>query len=40
MSVDGAVYELQPGSVFHAAPGMQLDSQVNGILFYFKPTQG
>ncbi|RAW15530.1 AraC family transcriptional regulator [Paenibacillus taichungensis] len=29
MSVDGTVYELQPGSVFHAAPGMQLDSQVN-----------
>lgn len=41
MSVNGTVYELQPGSVFHAAPGMLLDSQVNGhaeyeyyLLFY------
>lgn len=41
MSVDGTLYELQPGSVFHAAPGMQLDSQVKGhseyeyyLLFY------
>ncbi|MDN4600841.1 helix-turn-helix domain-containing protein [Paenibacillus sp. F6_3S_P_1C] len=41
MSVNGTIYELQPGSVFHAAPGMQLDSQVNGhseyeyyLLFY------
>ncbi|MBU5350676.1 AraC family transcriptional regulator [Paenibacillus barcinonensis] len=30
MSVNGTVYELYPGSVFHAAPGMYLDSQVNG----------
>lgn len=30
MGVDGAVYELHPGSVFHAAPGMQLDAQVTG----------
>ncbi|MFC4597208.1 AraC family ligand binding domain-containing protein [Cohnella hongkongensis] len=28
MSVDGTVYELQQGSVFHAAPGMRLDAQV------------
>ncbi|AJS57231.1 AraC family transcriptional regulator [Paenibacillus sp. IHBB 10380] len=28
--VNGTVYELHPGSVFHAAPGMQLDSQVIG----------
>ncbi|MFW5434958.1 AraC family transcriptional regulator [Paenibacillus apiarius] len=30
MCVNGTVYELLPGSVFHAAPGMQLDSQVIG----------
>ncbi|OZQ81556.1 AraC family transcriptional regulator [Paenibacillus sp. VTT E-133291] len=28
--VNGTVYELRPGSVFHAAPGMQMDSQVIG----------
>ncbi|WMT43104.1 AraC family transcriptional regulator [Paenibacillus sp. D2_2] len=26
--VNGTVYELQPGSVFHAAPGMQMEAQV------------
>ncbi|WP_240463616.1 hypothetical protein [Paenibacillus apiarius] len=30
MCVNGTAYELHPGSVFHAAPGMQLDSQVIG----------
>ncbi|MEK3722760.1 helix-turn-helix transcriptional regulator [Paenibacillus sp. FSL H8-0034] len=30
LRVNGTVYELHPGSVFHAAPGMQLDSQVIG----------
>ncbi|WP_433752438.1 helix-turn-helix transcriptional regulator [Paenibacillus amylolyticus] len=30
MSVNGTVYALHPGSVFHAAPGMQLNSQVKG----------
>ncbi|MNI06221.1 HTH-type transcriptional activator Btr [compost metagenome] len=30
MRVNGTVYELHPGSVFHAAPGMQMDSQVIG----------
>ncbi|MFF2175842.1 helix-turn-helix domain-containing protein [Lysinibacillus sp. NPDC058147] len=28
MSVNGTVYELQPGSVIHVAPGMLLDAQV------------
>jgi len=28
--VNGTVYELYPGSVFHAAPGMLMDSQVMG----------
>ncbi|MEK8128881.1 AraC family transcriptional regulator [Paenibacillus filicis] len=28
--VNGVVYELQPGSVFHAAPLMQMDSRVIG----------
>jgi len=28
--VNGTVYELYPGSVFHAAPGMQMDSRVIG----------
>lgn len=30
MRVDGTVYEMHPGAVLHAAPGMQLDSQVLG----------
>ncbi|MFD3269417.1 helix-turn-helix domain-containing protein [Paenibacillus dendritiformis] len=30
ISVNGTVYELQSGSVFHAAPGMQMESQVAG----------
>ncbi|MCG7408307.1 AraC family transcriptional regulator [Paenibacillus sp. ACRRX] len=30
MCVNGTAYELLPGSVFHAAPGMQLDSRVIG----------
>ncbi|MCY9514046.1 AraC family transcriptional regulator [Paenibacillus apiarius] len=30
MCVNGTAYELHPGSVFHAAPGMRLDSQVIG----------
>ncbi|MCR8980830.1 AraC family transcriptional regulator [Brevibacillus laterosporus] len=41
MCVNGTAYELHPGSVFHAAPGMQLESQVIGqseyeyyLLFY------
>ncbi|MDG0871727.1 hypothetical protein L5D93_03985 [Paenibacillus thiaminolyticus] len=28
--VNGTVYDLHPGFVFHAAPGMQLDSRVIG----------
>ncbi len=28
INVNGTVYELQPGSVFHAAPGMQMEAQV------------
>ncbi|WP_019537567.1 hypothetical protein [Paenibacillus ginsengihumi] len=28
MRVDGTVYDMHPGAVLHAAPGMQLDSQV------------
>lgn len=28
ITVNGTVYELQPGSVFHAAPGMQMEAQV------------
>lgn len=41
MCVNGTVYELHPGSVFHAAPGMELEAQVIGkseyeyyLLFY------
>ncbi|MCR8963540.1 hypothetical protein O0550_10060 [Brevibacillus halotolerans] len=41
MCVNETVYELHPGTVLHAAPGMQLDSQVLGqseyeyyLLFY------
>ncbi|MGX4583565.1 helix-turn-helix domain-containing protein [Paenibacillus chitinolyticus] len=41
MCVDETAYQLLPGSVFHAAPGMQLDSRVIGqsefeyyLLFY------
>ncbi|PZM62160.1 helix-turn-helix domain-containing protein [Paenibacillus dendritiformis] len=30
ISVNGMVYELQSGSVLHAAPGMQMESQVAG----------
>jgi|GEM_PF-5865638 len=30
MRVDGTVYDMHPGAVLHAAPGMQLDSQVLG----------
>ncbi|MFF2885519.1 helix-turn-helix domain-containing protein [Paenibacillus sp. NPDC057967] len=30
IDVNGTVYELYPGAVFHAAPGMQLGSQVIG----------
>lgn len=30
ISVNGTVYELQSGSVLHAAPGMQMESQVAG----------
>ncbi|MCG7384941.1 AraC family transcriptional regulator [Paenibacillus sp. ACRRY] len=30
MEVDGMVYDLKPGTVFHAAPGMQLDSRIIG----------
>jgi len=28
MTVNGTIYELQSGSVFHAAPGMKMDSRV------------
>lgn len=41
LCVNGTAYELHPGTVLHAAPGMQLDSQVLGqseyeyyLLFY------
>ena len=30
ISVNGTVYDLHPGSVFHAAPGMQMEAQVAG----------
>lgn len=34
MCVNGTSYELHPGSIFHAAPGMQLDAQVIGTSEY------
>ena len=41
MRVNGTLYESYPGSVFHVAPGMQLEAQVRGqseyeyyLLFY------